>query len=206
MTHAATRTRPHARSRTASHGRRRGRFLRRFLSVLASVALVTAALVLIAAFLLSVFGIARFVPVLSNSMAPEMPMGSLAIAVPLEREAVAAGDVVIFTAPVGPNRRVIHRVTNVLDGQEAANIVGFSASKLYMETKGDNNPAADPWIVTISDEFLWSKSMVVPQLGWPTIWLGDPQTRFIAFGIAGLGVVVWALVVVWRRSPEDYSD
>lgn len=193
MTHTRVRRRP------------RGRFLRRFLSVLASVALAAAALVLIGAFLLSAFGIARFVPVLSNSMAPGMPKGSLAVAVPLDREAVSAGDVVIFTAPVGPDRRVIHRVTNVLDGEEAATIVDWSPSRLYMETKGDNNPAADPWIVTISDDYLWSETMVVPSLGWPTIWLGDPRTRFIVFGTAGLAVVVWALVVIWRRSPEDQS-
>lgn len=210
MTHADTQMRPRTRSRGRSHARsrtrRRGRFLRRFLSVLGSVALGAAALVLIGAFLLSVFGIARFVPVLSNSMAPEMPKGSLAIAVPLARQDVVAGDVVIFTAPVGPDRRVIHRVTDVLDGDEATSIVDWSADKLYMETKGDNNPAADSWIVTISDDFLWSKSMVVPYMGWPTIWLGDPKTRFIAFGLAGLGVVGWALVVVWRRSPEDPGE
>lgn len=193
-------------SRRRHRRSRRGRFLRRFLSVLMSVAVAAVAIVLIGGFALSALGMARFVPVLSNSMAPDMPVGSMAIALPVAREAVQEGDVVIFTAPLGPDRRVIHRVINVVVGEEADTIVDYSPNKLYMETKGDNNPSADPWIVTISDDQLWRQSSVVQYLGWPAIWLNNPQTRFVALGAAGLALVVWALVVVWRRPPENVSD
>jgi signal peptidase len=180
--------------------------VRRLLSVFLSVVLGVTLVALVGAFLLSMFGIARFVPVLSNSMAPDMPKGSLAIARPLEREAVSTGDVVIFTAPIGPDRRVIHRVTNVVGAAQADQIVDWNPNKLYMETKGDNNPAADPWIVTISDDIVWRASTVVPSAGWPAIWLGDARMRFAAFGLAGIAIVAWALVVVWRPPLEDSSE
>jgi signal peptidase len=186
--------------------RRGGSIVRRLISVVFGFALGAAALALLGAFLLSMFGIARFVPILSNSMAPDMPVGSLAIAQPIERQSVATGDVVIFSAPIGPDRRVIHRVTNVVAGEQAERIVNWDPNKLYMETKGDNNPAADPWIVTISDDTVWTATNVVPSIGWPAIWLGDARMRFAAFGLAGIAVVAWALIVVWRRPEEDEND
>jgi signal peptidase len=187
-----------------SRTRRGLQLLRRVLSYLLGVALSAAALVLLGAFVLSLMGIARFVPVLSNSMAPGMPIGSLAIALPIEREAVTAGDVIIFTAPIGPQRRVIHRVTHVYAGEETEQFVDWTPTKSYMETKGDNNPAADPWVLTMSDDSIWRKESVVQSAGWPAIWLGNPQIRFAVFGVAGLAIVVWSLVVVWRR-PQEHT-
>jgi signal peptidase len=188
----------------ASATRRGLQRIRRVLSFLLGLALSAAAVVLLGAFVLSLMGIARFVPVLSNSMAPEMPMGSLAIALPVERETVVAGDVIIFTAPIGPQRRVIHRVTHVYTGEETQQFVDWVPTRSYMDTKGDNNPSADPWVLTMSDATVWRKESVVMSAGWPAIWLGDPQIRFAAFGLAGLAVVAWSLVVVWRR-PQGHT-
>jgi signal peptidase len=179
--------------------RRFRRGARRVLSVGLSLLLSATAIVLIGTFLLSVFGVARFVPILSNSMAPDMPVGSLAISVPVDRGSIVAGDVVIFTAPVGPDRRVIHRVTHVYGADEADKIRDWTTGRIYLETKGDNNPAPDPWIVTIGDDTLWTA-------GWPAIWLADRLVRFAVFGVAGLAIVVWALVVVWRRPQESARE
>jgi signal peptidase len=186
--------------------RRKSRFsIRRFLSGLLGAVLSAMALALLAAFVLSMLGVARFVPVLSNSMAPEMPVGSLVVALPEARPTIDTGDVIIFTAPIGPSRRVIHRVINTYEADEADRIVGWTSTKRYMETKGDNNPTADPWIVTIGDDIIWRASYVVHDGGWPAIWLGDPRIRFAAFGVAGAAVVGWALIVLWRRPEEPTS-
>jgi signal peptidase len=190
---------------TGAHRRGRRIKVRRFLSGLLGAILSGTALVFVAVFVLSMLGVARFVPVLSNSMAPEMPVGSLAIALPEARPSITDGDVIIFTAPIGPSRRVIHRVIHTYEADEADRIVGWTSTKRYMETQGDNNPTADPWIVTISDDIIWRASYVVPSAGWPAIWLGDPKIRFASFGLAGAVVVGWALVVLWRR-PEEHTS
>jgi signal peptidase len=165
----------------ASATRRGLQRIRRVLSFLLGLALSAAAVVLLGA-----------------------PMGSLAIALPVERETVVAGDVIIFTAPIGPQRRVIHRVTHVYTGEETQQFVDWVPTRSYMDTKGDNNPSADPWVLTMSDATVWRKESVVMSAGWPAIWLGDPQIRFAAFGLAGLAVVAWSLVVVWRR-PQGHT-
>jgi signal peptidase len=176
--------------------------IRRILGVLSGLATTVVAVAVVAIVALSALGITRLVPVLSNSMAPGMPVGSLAITAPTPRTDVAVGDVVVFTAPVGPRVRVIHRVTRVFGAEDAALLEGWSPDRLAMQTKGDNNPAGDPWIVTIGDDAVWERTAVVPLLGWPFVWLGDPLARMIAFGIVGAGAMGWVLALIWRR-PEQ---
>jgi signal peptidase len=174
---------------------------RRALGLLGGLVTAAVGLAVVAVVALSVLGVARFVPVLSNSMAPGMPVGSLAITAPTPRTEVAAGDVVVFTAPLGPRVRVIHRVTHVFGPEDAERLDGWSPDRLAIETKGDNNPSADPWIVTIGDDAVWERTSVVPVLGWPFVWLGDPVTRMVAFAAVGAAGTIWLLTVIWRRPP-----
>ena len=174
---------------------------RRLLGVI--VALV--AIAGVAVFVASALGLVRLVPVLSNSMAPGMPVGSLAVTLPVDQAAVRAGDVIVFTDPDVPERRVIHRVTSVYSEADAAELRGWTPGLLALTTKGDNNPQADPWIVTIADDRIWREESVVPLLGWPSILLAQPQARFAFFAIGGALVVGAVLVVIWRRPAEARS-
>lgn len=187
----------------APRPRRRRGPVARALTALGGVASVVLALVVVAVLLLTLTGTARFVPVLSNSMAPGMPVGSLAVTQPVAREDAAVGDVIVFTAPVGPAIRVIHRVITVYGPEYADRIDGWSPDLLVMETQGDNNPSPDPWIVTVGDDEIQRRTAVVPYLGWPGVWLSDPSARSVAFGAAGALVTAWALVAVWRRPPRS---
>ncbi|WP_258071915.1 signal peptidase I [Clavibacter michiganensis] len=187
---------------TAPRARRRRGPLARALTALGGIVSVVLALVVVAVLLLTLTGTARFVPVLSNSMAPGMPVGSLAVTQPVAREDVAVGDVVVFTAPVGPAIRVIHRAITVYGPESADRIDGWTPDLLVMETQGDNNPSPDPWIVTVSDDEVQRRTAVVPYLGWPGVWLSHPDARSLAFGAAGALVTAWALVAVWRRPPR----
>ncbi|MDO4107361.1 signal peptidase I [Clavibacter michiganensis] len=175
---------------------------RRALGVLGGLVTAAVGLAVIAVVALSALGVTRFVPVLSNSMAPGMPVGSLAITAPTPRGEVAEGDVVVFTAPSGPRVRVIHRVTHVFGPEDAERLDGWSDDRLAIQTKGDNNPSGDPWIVTIGDDAVWERTSVVPFLGWPFVWLGDPITRAIAFAVVGATGTIWLLTVIWRRPPR----
>ncbi|MGJ1698586.1 signal peptidase I [Clavibacter sepedonicus] len=179
---------------------------RRALGVLGGLLTAAVGLAVVAVVALSVLGVTRFVPVLSDSMAPGMPVGSLAITAPTPRAEVATGDVVVFTAPSGPRVRVIHRVTHVFGPEDAERLDGWSDDRLAIQTKGDNNPSGDPWIVTIGDDAVWERTSVVPFLGWPFVWLGDPITRAIAFAVVGAVGTIWLLTVIWRRPPRPVAD
>ena len=95
-----TRTRIHPAARTVA------RALGPFLLAAAVVAVVVA----------GVCGV-RLLPVLTGSMAPSAPAGSLVLTVPVAGEGVAVGDVVAFR-PRAPNEvvdglPVLHRVVEV---------------------------------------------------------------------------------------------
>jgi signal peptidase len=154
-------------------------------------------------FVLSALGTARFIPVLSNSMAPEMPKGSLAVVLPTPRPDINAGDIIVFTAPDGSHRRVIHRVNHLYGPDEATTIKNWTPDKLYLLTKGDNNPQKDPWLLTLSDPTLWKQTTVLPAAGWPAIWLADPTVRIAVFAAGGALVAAWAIHAVWRRDTEE---
>lgn len=180
------------------------RIVKKTVSTLAAVLLSLLVLGFVAIFVLSSLGVARFVPVLSNSMAPHMPTGSLAIVQSEPRENIRNGDVIVFTAPDGSQRRVIHRIQKIYGPAEATKIRGWTPDRLFLETKGDNNPRADPWILTLAEATIWKRSTVIPAAGWPVIWFANPTIRIIAFGLAGAAVAAWALTAIWR--PPEIED
>ncbi|MCM6764093.1 hypothetical protein NB037_16895 [Rathayibacter sp. ZW T2_19] len=136
---------------------------------------------------------------------PGMPVGSLAVTMPAAQSEIRAGDVVVFTDPTASSRRVIHRVTSVYSEEEAAQLRDHDAGELALTTKGDNNAAADPWILTIADDRVWREEAVVPLLGWPGIALTTPEARFALFAAGGALVVTAVLVVIWRRPSASGS-
>lgn len=88
------------------------------------------ALVPLALGVLVLLGQLRVMPVLTGSMAPGIPVGTLVAVTPVS--SVHVGEVIMFSPP-GASRPVLHRVV--------------SASSAGVWTKGDANPAADPWVL-----------------------------------------------------------
>ena len=153
----------------------------------------------VAIFILSATGTARLVPVLSNSMAPDMPVGSLALTVQVAKNSVQVGDVVVFSNPTQPSTRVIHRITHVYGSDEADKFSNWSPDVLFATTQGDNNPQADPWIVSIADATVWRLQTSVPLLGYPAIWLGHPLTPVWLLAAVVFVVVLVVVRSFWRR-------
>ncbi|MEI4272343.1 signal peptidase I [Klenkia sp. LSe6-5] len=101
----------------------------------------------------------RVVPVLTASMDPWAAAGSLVVTVPVDGADVVHGDVVAFRPPapweVPGGRPILHRVDGlaVVDGVPT------------MTTRGDANPTADPWRVSLAGARLGRAVTVVPFLG-----------------------------------------
>lgn len=193
-------------SSTISHrflSRRAGlpRVLRGVIGALVTLGVLVSATI----FGLSATNTVRLVPVLSNSMSPIMPVGSLALTLPVKRQDVRVGDVIVFSDPNTPGLRVIHRVIHVYGAAEASKFASWSTDKIFVGTKGDNNAVADPWVVTIPDAIIWRRAASLPGLGEPAIWVADPTIRFVSFILAGIALAVWALVALWRR-PSKRDD
>lgn len=119
----------------------RSRPLRRAGSaLLLLVVLLAVGLALAVAVLPAVVG-GSTLTVLSGSMEPTLPVGSVVVVRPRPPAEIGAGDVVTFLArdPASDATRVVtHRVVEVLPGPE-------------FRTRGDANPDPDPGVVAATD-------------------------------------------------------
>src|SRR4051812_23531240 len=75
-------------------------------------------------------GAAQLLTVVSGSMQPTLPLGSLVVVLPRDADAVRVGDVITFSPPGDDTRRVTHRIVD-LQG---------SGDQLRVHTRGDANP------------------------------------------------------------------
>ncbi len=94
-----------------------------------------AAVVLLLALNLVVPRLTRTVPltVLTGSMSPQMPAGSLVLVRATDADTLEVGDVITFETAPNSGRFVTHRITEVHD----------DGKDLTFTTKGDANPGAD---------------------------------------------------------------
>jgi len=98
----------------------------------------------------------RFVVVLTNSMEPSIPRGSLAVAAPLWLCKLDEGKVVLFRIELGEHKYyVMHRIVKI-------------DSSIY--TKGDNRGFVDPWVVSAKN-IIGVCLFSIPVLGYILLFL-----------------------------------
>lgn len=177
-----------------AHRRRGPRPLRRTASWVGNLVV----LVTIAAF----FGLAvgphtgayRTTTMLTGSMRPLYPPGSVLVITPQPASEVAAGQVLTFNAPTEDRRVVTHRVVSV----------DHSGPKPTMVTKGDANNGNDPWTATISGDTVWRVQGAVPFVGRAIQELRRPSVQLVLTrGLPAL-LLLSLLVSIWR--PARKSD
>jgi signal peptidase len=174
--------------------------------VVVMVSILVGVLLSVTIFAVSATGAARFVPVLSDSMAPEIPVGSLALTLPVAQGDISEGDVIVFTNPNRPSVRVIHRITHIYGADEAQSFSNWSPDALFAATKGDNNPEADPWVVVTTDANVWRLSTSLPFMGQPAIWLSQPLAPVWLIGAAVLASVVWLMRRIWSKTESQADE
>jgi signal peptidase len=100
----------------------------------------------------------------STSMVPTLNVGDIVIVKGVDPSTITVGTIIIFRSPSGPID-IIHRVIRVTK----------QGGKLYFQTKGDNNPVADPWQPGVPAENV--KGVLVgkiPYIGYVTLALSGP--------------------------------
>ncbi|MFL6237892.1 MAG: signal peptidase I [Actinomycetes bacterium] len=140
--------------------------------------LLAAALGLIATFSVSalVFHV-RVSPVLTGSMRPTYAPGDVILTRRVDVHSLRPGDIAVFVPP-GETAAFAHRVTSVSthDGQ------------VVVTTKGDANPAADPWHAKLNGSTVPKVIGTLPAIGRPLTWI---HTRWLqATAIAALGLLL----------------
>lgn len=200
---AATTTR----AATVRARRRRPETLLEYIGIGASAGLLGLVL-LLAAVAVVVPRIAGAVPVtiLTSSMEPSLPPGTLVVVKPVAPADIRVGDVVTYQVHSGEPAVISHRVVAITHS---------TTGGLTFTTKGDNNAAADPPV--IADQVRGEVWYSVPLLGYVNSALDQGQRSWIlpAIGIvllayAGSLIVRGAIAAVRRRAavatPESGPD
>jgi signal peptidase len=136
----------------------------------------------------------RTYAVLSGSMEPALPVGSLVIDLPVAADQLHKGDVVSFHRPDAAGQVITHRIVEV-DHRAAGN-------QAVLRTKGDANNAPDPWQVTTSPDN-WRVATVIPGAGYVLGYLRSPLGQILTFVGPALLLGLMLLRDLWRKPPEE---
>ncbi|MCW2796961.1 signal peptidase I [Nocardioides sp.] len=123
------------------------------------------------------------ITILSGSMRPTMPPGTVVVVRPVEPHRIRIGDVVTYQATSDEPMLVTHRVTEVTRSPHGR--LGFTL-------QGDNNDAPDQ---PVRPEQIRGRVIyAVPYFGWVTNRLntgdGPAHTRWAAYALMGYGALV----------------
>ena len=157
--------------------------------------LLVAAIVLVAAFLV----VARITgsgvyAILSGSMEPEYPVGSLVYVRPVAIEELRTGDVITFA--IAENMTVTHRIVDLQVDERNAAVRWFT-------TKGDANDSADVTPVR-GENVVGSPVAIIPYMGYVITYLQRPPGRYIALAIVVL-LTVLAFVPNKSSTKENHE-
>lgn len=170
--------------------------LRRLGSHLGTGVLAAAVVLAAAIQIATLTGVCRLVPILSGSMAPAMPTGSLAIVRRVPASSMAVGQILVFSAPTPDHPTVAHRVVSLKPEQ----------GRVIVQTKGDMNAGPDPWSFAIAGTSAWRVSGVIRFAGWLILATGQPLVRFgLVLLVAGVGSAL-ALRYIWRPQQDLSSS
>lgn len=114
--------------------------------------------------------------VLSGSMEPAMPVGSLAVVQPVPNAAFKVGDIITYRTPAQPDVLVTHRVVSTERQPDGS---------YQFQTKGDANAVAD--LVQVSPDAVLGRVLYsVPFAGYLGDFAKRPQGLALFIGLPGL--------------------
>jgi signal peptidase len=151
--------------------------------------------------LLSVVGIGphtgryRTLTVLTASMRPAMPAGSVVIVTPERPDRLRVGQVVTYRIPVEDHRVISHRVVRIVEGGD----------RPVFQTRGDANDAPDYWLARVEGGTVWHVRHVVPRLGLALNWLRRPTVHLLAVAVVPAALALLLLVEIWRDEAVEPS-
>jgi signal peptidase I len=156
--------------------------VRRSRRVVAVAGRAATALLVVGFLAVAVAGLAfhlRLSPVLSPSMRPAYSPGDAIITRSVDAGSLHVGDIAVFVPP-GESATYAHRITSLHE----------RGGQVVVTTKGDANPAPDPWHATLGTR-VTTVVGVVPGIGRVLTWIRSPAAHALA--IALIGLVITAL-------------
>ncbi|MCU1673507.1 MAG: peptidase signal peptidase [Frankiales bacterium] len=114
-------------------------------------------------------------PVLTGSMTPTFPAGSLVITRPVPASQLRPGQVPLFVPP-GESALYAHRIV-AISGEPSSPV---------LRTKGDANTAPDPWRARITTPTVPVVVLHLPAIGRLGVLLHGPSSQALLVALLGL--------------------
>lgn len=130
--------------------------------------------------------------VLSGSMVPNLPVGSMVFVTQVDASDLKVGDVITVNNPTRPGTLVTHRIVELKNTGNGKAII----------TKGDANGNPDPWFVNATGKG-WRMAFNVPYLGYIVGFICDPMFRWwvTIFSGAVLGIIF--MIEIWKPKKSS---
>jgi signal peptidase I len=116
-----------------------------------------------------------------------MPVGSIAVVVPVDPATVRVGDVITYAAPTPGHPTVTHRVVEVVE----------PGSHPVLRTRGDANETPDPWTAQLANGPAWRRVAVVPHAGSIIRFLRSGAVHHATVQVTPLLLLVVILMGIW---------
>lgn len=136
-------------------------------------------------------------PVLTGSMDPAIPAGSLVITKSIPSQSLTTGDVIAFQPPAGYSAPGGHSIMHRIASIEQTN------NDRIATTKGDANPTKDPWKLSIGSEVGQKVVFSVPTVGRAVTALSGTDSKVRVMTLIGIGLLVVAVMLWPRRLTMD---
>jgi signal peptidase I len=136
----------------------------------------------------------RTMTMLTSSMSPTIDPGDVTVVTPIAISEVTEGMVITYHKPIEDHSVVTHRVVSVETGPDGS---------VQVQTKGDANPATDPWTATLEGDTAYQLRAVIPGLGHVIQALRAPVVaQLLLYGAPAL-LAGWLLLTIWRPARDD---
>jgi signal peptidase I len=141
------------------------------------------------------FGYHRYV-ITGGSMTGTYDRGSIVFDKAVPVADLKVGDVITYSPPAstGVHGLITHRIISVKDhGTDGASY----------RTKGDANPAADPWRFQLDQPTQAKVAFAVPYLGYGIAALSMLPIRMLIIGLPALLIAFMLIARIWRDAGEE---
>lgn len=153
--------------------------LRKFWNILTTVLVALVVLLAVALVGVRLFGI-RTYAVLSGSMEPTYPTGSLLYVKKVDPQELKVGDAITFL--LNEDTAATHRIIEILPDEDDASVLRF-------RTQGDANETADAVPVHYKN-IIGKPVFCIPLLGYVAAFIQQPPGLYLAIGAAAILLIL----------------
>lgn len=134
--------------------------------------------------------------VLSGSMEPAYPTGSLIYVKPTNPDELTTGDVITYL--ISDNTVVTHRIAGVVPDENDPTILRF-------RTKGDANNTEDMMLVH-ENNIIGTPVFCIPYVGYVANFIQNPPGTYITVAVASLLLMIMFIPDLFVREEEPEED